>query len=191
MDLSKTSPFKINATTLNGVYEIDAFYSEDRRGSFCKPFNEKQFFEGGIKTRLKEVFFAKSKAGVLRGIHFQLGKQQCKLVQCLNGQVYDVVVDLNPLSSTYMKWQGFDLNENNHKAIFVPQYCGHSYYVQKDSLVCYMCDEIFYPEGDSGIKWNDPDLNIIWPTLSEPIQSDRDQGLMSFKEYDFLIRKDI
>lgn len=187
----KVGPFIFKETNLNGVFEIETFFMEDRRGSFCKPFSEFQFSEGGIKSHLKEIFFAESKAGVLRGIHFQLGRQQCKIVQCVKGQVYDVIVDLNPLSPTYMKWQGFDLNEDNHKAVYVPQYCGHSYYVQKDSLVCYMCDEVFYPAGDSGIKWNDSDIGIEWPFLSEPIQSDRDQGLMSFKEYDVLIRKTI
>ena len=158
---------------------MNTFFSEDRRGSFSKSFSEYLFSEGGIECHLKEVFFAESKAGVLRGIHFQLDKQQCKLVQCIKGQIYDVIVDLNPSSPTYMKWQGFNLNEDNHKAVFVPQYCGHSYYVQKDSLVCYMCDEVFYPIGDSGIRWNDPDINIKWPFFSNPIQSDRDQKLTS------------
>ncbi len=189
MGSKNVGPFTFRDTNLNGVIEVETFFSEDRRGSFCKTFSEYDYFEGGIEKHLKEVFFAESKKGVLRGIHFQLQRQQCKLVQCVKGQVFDVIVDLNPLSSTYMKWQGFDLNEDNHKAIFVPQYCGHSYYVLEDSLVCYMCDEVFYPAGDSGIKWNDPDINIEWPFSSEPIQSDRDQKLMSFKEYDACIRK--
>ncbi len=180
--------FVFNKTKLNGVYEIDTFYSEDRRGSFFKTFNSSMYRESGIDCCLREVFFADSKSGVLRGIHFQLNKQQSKLVQCVKGKILDVVVDLNPSSTTYMRWQGFDLNENNHKAVFVPKYCGHSYYVFEPSLVCYMCDEEFYPEGDSGIRWNDKDLNIKWP-VSDPIQSDRDRSLMSFKDYENIINK--
>lgn len=191
MNVRKVGPYTFKKTTLNGVFEIETFYSEDVRGSFFKPFSANVYSEGGINCHLKEVFFAESKKGVLRGIHFQLNKQQCKLIQCLKGQVYDVIVDLNPSSPTYTKWQGFELNETNHKAIFVPQYCGHSYYAQKDSLVCYMCDEVFYPAGDSGIKWDDCDLNIDWPITSKPIQSDRDQNLMSFREYDSMIRKEM
>lgn len=188
MNSKAVGKYCFNQTTLSGVYEIQTFQSGDRRGRFYKPFTVDIYKEGNIDFHAKEVFFAESTVGVLRGIHFQLDKQQSKIVQCIKGHVLDVIVDLNPTSPTYMKWQSFDLTGNNGKAVYVPKFCGHSYYVIEDSIVCYICDETFYPAGDSGIIWNDADLGIAWPFDKNPILSDRDSGLMTFREYDKLIK---
>ena len=115
-------------------------------------------------------------------MHFQLVKQQAKLVRCISGHVYDVIIDLRPDSPTFGKWQGFDLTGENQKALYIPQYFGHGYLVLEDSVVSYKCGEVFYGEGDAGIMYNDPDMAIEWPFdkiggIEKLIISDKDKKL--------------
>lgn len=180
--------FEFKETSLKGAYEITPFYATDERGSFVKDYNIDMFKNNGIDHELKEVFYTISKRGVIRATHFQLVKQQAKLVRCINGHVYDVIVDLRPISPTFGKWQGFDLTGDNQKALYVPQYFGHGYLVIEDSIVSYKCGEVFYGGGDSGIKYNDRDINIEWPFeliggIENLIISEKDKNLMSFKDY--------
>ena len=109
-------------------------------------------------------------------------------MRCISGHVYDVIVDLRPNSPTYGKWLGFDLTGENMCELFIPQYFGHGYLVLEDSIVSYKCGEVFYGEGDSGITYNDPDINVEWPFdkiggLDKLIISEKDLNLMSLKEY--------
>lgn len=180
--------FEFKETSLKGAYEITPFYATDERGGFVKDYNIDMFKQNGIDHELKEVFYTISKKGVIRAIHFQLVKQQSKLVRCISGHVYDVIVDLRPVSSTFGKWQGFDLTGENQKTLYVPRFFGHGYLVLEDSVVSYKCGEVFYGEGDSGIMYNDPDINIKWPFdkiggIDKMIISEKDIRLMSFKEY--------
>lgn len=110
------------------------------------------------------------------------------MVRCISGHVYDVIVDLRPDSPTFGKWQGFDLTGDNQKTLYVPQFFGHGYLVLEDSIVSYKCGEVFYGEGDSGIMYNDPDINIEWPFekiggIENLTISEKDTHLMSFKKY--------
>lgn len=183
-----TQKFEFKETILKGAYEITPFYATDERGGFIKDYNIDIFNQNGINHDLKEVFYTISKKSVIRAIHFQLVKQQPKLVRCISGHVYDVIVDLRPNSSTFGKWQGFDLTGENQKTLFIPQYFGHGYLVIEDSIVSYKCGEVFYGEGDSGIKYNDPDINIEWPFekiggIKNLIISEKDNRLMSLKQY--------
>lgn len=135
------------------------------------------------------LFYTISKRGVIRATHFQLIKQQPKLVRCVSGHVYDVIVDLRPESQTYGQWRGFDLTAENTNSLLVPARFGHGYLVIEDSVVSYKCAEVFYGEGDSGIMYNDPDIDIDWPFdriggKKNMIISEKDLNLMSFKEYD-------
>lgn len=180
--------FKFGKTSLEGAYIIDPFVSEDNRGGFIKDYNCDLFAENGIDHELKETFYTISHKGVIRAIHFQLVKQQAKLVRCLKGSVFDIIVDLRKASDTFGKWQGFYLNDKNNKEIYVPQFFGHGYLVLEESIVSYKCAENFYPEGDSGISYNDPDLKIKWPYdliggEDKLIISSKDRNLMSFDDY--------
>lgn len=180
--------FNFQKLDLEGAYLIKPFYAADNRGGFIKDFNVDVFKQNGIHHDLKEVFYTISKKGVIRAIHFQLVKQQAKLVRCISGHVYDVIVDLRPNSPTFGQWRGFDLTQDNMNMLLVPQYFGHGYLVLEDSIVSYKCDEVFYGEGDSGIKYNDSDINVKWPFdliggEKNLIISDKDLNLMSFKEY--------
>ena len=184
--------FNFKKLDLQGAYLIRPFYSTDERGGFIKDFNIEVFYKHGITHELKEVFYTISKKGVIRAIHFQLGRQQAKLVRCVSGHIYDVIVDLRPKSETFGQWRGFDLSSENRNEILVPEYFGHGYLVLEDSVVSYKCAEVFYSEGDSGIMYNDPDINIFWPFekiggVEEIIISDKDQNLMSFQDYNNLI----
>lgn len=173
---------------LNGAYLIKPFFASDERGGLIKDYNIDVFKEHGINHDLKEVFYTLSKRGVMRAIHFQLIRQQPKLVRCVSGHVYDVVVDLRPNSPTYGQWRGFHLSGDNMNSLLVPAYFGHGYLVIEDSIVSYKAAEVFVGEGDSGIMYNDPDINIEWPYdliggEQNLIISEKDKNLMSFESY--------
>lgn len=176
---------------LEGAYLIKPFCALDERGGLIKDYNIDTFKSNGINHELKEVFYTMSKKGVIRASHFQLHKQQAKLVRCISGHVYDVIVDLRPDSKTYKQWRGFHLSGDNMEMLYVPEYFGHGYLVLEDSIVSYKAAEVFYAEGDSGIMYNDPDIGIEWPFeliggSEKLIISEKDLNLMSFKQYDAL-----
>lgn len=180
--------FEFQELDLSGAYKIQPFYATDERGGFIKDYNIDVFKTNGIGHELKEVFYTISNRGVIRAMHFQLVKQQAKLVRCISGHVYDVIADLRPGSPTFGKWQGFHLTGENHVELYIPEFFGHGYLVIEDSIVSYKCGEVFYGEGDSGIMYNDPDLAIVWPMDSiggkeNLIISEKDKHLMTFEEY--------
>jgi len=180
--------FEFQELDLKGAYLIKPFFASDDRGGFVKDYNIDTFTSNGITNPLKEIFYTISHKGVIRAMHFQLDKQQSKLVRCIKGKVYDVIVDLRKDSPTFGQWRGFELSEDNRFELYIPEYFGHGYLVLEESVVSYKCGEVFYPEGDSGIMYNDPDLNIDWPFdkiggIENLIISDKDKELMSFEEY--------
>ena len=180
--------FDFHETELKGAYVIQPFYATDERGGFIKDYNIDEFRKNGIEHELKEVFYTISHKGVIRAIHFQLGHQQAKLVRCVKGRVYDVIVDLRKDSETFGKWVGYELSEENRRELYVPEYFGHGYLVLEESIVSYKCGEVFYGEGDSGIMYNDPDIAVKWPFeriggIENLIISEKDKGLMSFSKY--------
>lgn len=180
--------FEFKELELRGAFEITPFYSADERGGFIKDYNIDMFKDNGIEHDLKEVFYTISKKGVIRAMHFQLVKQQAKLVRCIIGHVYDVIIDLRPDSPTFCKWKGFDLTGENQKTLYVPQFFGHGYLVLEDSVVSYKCSEVFYAKGDTGIIYNDSDMAIKWPFekiggIDNMVISEKDMNLMSLKEY--------
>lgn len=180
--------FEFQELDLKGAYLIKPFYATDHRGGLIKDYNIDVFHAQGIDYDLKEVFYTISKRGVIRATHFQLVKQQPKLVRCISGHVYDVIVDLRPESQTYGQWRGFHLTGENTLSLLVPAGFGHGYLVVEDSVVSYKCAEVFFGEGDSGIMYDDPDIGIQWPMeliggKENLIISEKDLGLMSFKEY--------
>lgn len=174
---------------LKGAFLIKPFYADDERGGFIKDYNIDTFCQNGIEHNLKEVFYTVSKRGVIRAEHFQRVKEQAKLVRCISGHVYDVIIDLRKDSPTYKKWLGFDLTGKNMNCLYVPEHFGHGYLVIKDSIVSYKCAEVFYGEYDTGIKWDDPDMSIDWPVhlvggAEKLIISEKDKNLQSFKEFE-------
>lgn len=140
------------------------------------------------QSQISEVFYTTSKKGVLRGLHFQREKQQAKLVRCITGHIYDVVVDLRANSSTFKKWLGFDLGGAKFNEILVPGGCAHGYVVFEDSVVSYKCNEKFYGEYDDGIIWDAPLIAVDWKIdqiggVDNLIISDKDKNLQCFDEF--------
>ena len=188
--------FEFLELPLRGAYLVKPFYVSDDRGGFIKDYNIETFKKNGIEHKLKETFYTISEKGVIRGIHFQEEKQQAKLVRCIQGRVFDVIVDLRPGSETYGKYIGVNLSGENRYELYVPEYFGHGYLVLENSIVSYKCSEVFWAEGDSGIRYDDSDIGIIWPFWelgpygSYAVKiSEKDKSLMSFREYSEKYRK--
>lgn len=184
--------WKFQELDLEGAFLISPFFASDERGGLIKDYNIDTFKQYGINHELKEVFYTLSKRGVIRALHFQLNKQQPKLVRCISGHVYDVIVDLRPHSPTYGQWRGFHLTGENMDSLLVPAYFGHGYLVIEDSIVSYKAAEVFYAEGDSGIMYNDSEIGVVWPLeliggQENLIISEKDMKLMSFSEYNKMI----
>lgn len=180
--------FEFRETEIPGALEINSFNNDDIRGSFTKDYSREIFSENGIKHELAEVFYTTNHKGVLRGMHFQRERQQPKLVRCISGHVYDVIVDLRPESPTFKRWLGFDLIGEKCNELLVPGGCAHGYLVLETSVVSYKCAEKFYPEFDSGIAWDDPDIAIDWRLekiggAEKLIIAEKDKKMQSFKEF--------
>ena len=180
--------FQFEELELKGAYLIKPFFASDERGGLVKDYNIDMFRANGLDHELKEVFYTISKRGVIRAQHFQRVKEQAKLVRCISGHVYDVIIDLRKDSPTFGKWMGFDLTGENRLSLYVPEHFGHGYLVIEDSVVSYQCNEVFYGEYDSGIQWDDPDMGIHWPLdriggVQNLIISEKDKNLQSFAEF--------
>ena len=147
------------------------------------------FKETEIKGLIEVTpFNADDVRGCFTKDYFQRVMQQPKLVRCIYGHVYDVVVDLRKDSPTFKKWLAFDLTGENKKEILVPAGCAHGYLVLEHSIVSYKCAEKFYGEYDDGILWNDEDIGVKWPLEliggeEKVILADKDKNLQSFKEF--------
>lgn len=181
--------FEFKETKISGLIEVTPFNAEDIRGCFTKDYSKEIFEANGIKHDLKEVFYTTSHRGVIRALHFQRIKQQPKLVRCITGHVYDVVVDLRKNSPTYKEWIGFDLIGEKHNEILVPAGCAHGYLVLEPSIVSYKCAEKFYGEYDDGIMWNDEEIGVRWPLeqiggVENLIIADKDKNLQTFREFE-------
>ena len=182
------TPFSFKETEIKGLIEVTPFNADDVRGCFTKDYSKEMFAANGIDYNLAEVFYTTSHKGVIRALHFQRVMQQPKLVRCIYGHVYDVVVDLRKDSPTFKKWLAFDLTGENKKEILVPAGCAHGYLVLEYSIVSYKCAEKFYGEYDDGILWNDEDIGVKWPLEligeeEKVILADKDKNLQSFKEF--------
>ena len=175
-------------TEISGLYEITPFNADDVRGCFTKDYSKEIFEANGIHHDLAEVFYTTSHKGVIRALHFQRVMQQPKLVRCIWGHVWDVVVDLRKDSPTFKKWLSFDLVGEKHDEILVPAGCAHGYLVLEDSIVSYKCAEKFYSEYDDGILWDDPDIGVAWPLelvggREKVILAEKDKDLQSFARF--------
>lgn len=185
--------FNFEETEIDGLFKIISFNADDVRGKFTKDYSKEIFQSAGISHDIAEVFYTTSYKGVIRALHFQRIKQQPKLVRCIAGHVWDVVVDLRKDSPTFKKWLAFDLTADNNLEVLVPAGCAHGYLVIEPSVVSYKCAEKFYGEYDDGIMWNDPDIGVKWPLEKiggeqNLILAEKDKNLQSFadlmKNYD-------
>ncbi len=181
---------KLQKTPLEDCYIIEPTVFEDERGYFYEKYNQKKFEElSGIEGHFVQDNISKSSYGVLRGIHLQKGEYaQAKLVSCLEGAVWDVAVDLRKDSKTFGKWFGIELNAGNRLQLYVPRGFGHGFSVISETAIfAYKCDNYYHKNAESGIMYNDADLNIDWKLAEQDIIiSEKDQILPFFKDEKFL-----
>ena len=170
-------------TEIEGVYIIEPKVFGDNRGYFFESYNEKEFKENGLDYTFVQDNESKSKKGVLRGLHFQKTYPQAKLVRVLEGEVFDVAVDLRKDSKTYGKWVGVILSSENKRQFMIPRGFAHGFVVLSESATfTYKCDEFYHPEDEGGLMWNDEDINIEWPYEGEVLLSEKDKKHPSLKE---------
>lgn len=178
--------FNFQETKLKGACIISSPFMEDNRGSFMKDFEKDIFRSEGIHFECQETFISRSEKNVIRGMHFQTQNPQSKLVNVMSGKIYDVIVDLRKESSTFGKWEGIYLSNEYRTSIYIPRGFAHGFVtLSEESLVGYKCDGRYDASSDTGIKYNDADLGIEWPIndISQAIVSEKDQGLMSYREF--------
>ncbi len=161
-------------TKLPGVVIFVPEVFSDDRGCFLETWNHKRYQDAGITEAFLQDNVSFSAKGVLRGLHFQFPQSQGKLVQVLLGQVLDVAVDIRVHSPTFGQWVSTILSETNHKQVYLPPGFAHGFCVISErAIFSYKCTDYYNSSTESGIIWNDPDLNIDWP-MAEPILSRRD-----------------
>lgn len=179
--------FKRIDTSIEGLCIIEPTVFGDDRGYFMEAYSKSEFSEIGIDYEFVQDNESKSKKGVLRGLHFQTENIQGKLVRVIKGEVFDVAVDLRKDSKTFGKWEGVKLTAENKRMFFVPPGFAHGFLVLSDEAIfTYKCTDIYNGKADSGLLYNDKDVNIIWPEIdTELLLSEKDlkqQTLTQFKE---------
>ena len=146
-------------------------------------YNESEFNKAGLNYKFVQDNQSKSKAGVLRGLHFQKTHPQAKLVRVLEGEVFDVAVDLRKNSKTYGKWVGVVLSAENNKQFMIPRGFAHGFLVLSETATfAYKCDDFYHPEDEGGIMRNDETVNIVWPEVKEILLSEKDTKHPSLKD---------
>ena len=170
-------------TSIKDLYIIEPQVFGDNRGYFFESYKKEEFDKAGLVYDFVQDNQSRSKKGVLRGLHFQRTHPQAKLVRVIDGEVFDVAVDLRKGSPTYGNWFGAILSGENKKMLMIPRGFAHGFLVLSNSAIfAYKCDDVYHPEDEGGIIWNDPDINIKWPDVQNISLSDKDKKHPKLKE---------
>lgn len=162
-------------TGLPGCKLIEPVVFGDERGFFLETWNASRFAEWGLPTQFVQSNVSSSARGVLRGLHYQWPRPQGKLVTVLEGEVYDVAVDIRRGSPTFGRWEAFILSGSNRRQLWIPPGFAHGFAVLSDTaLFNYLCTDVYVKEADAGIRWNDGDIAVDWP-ISQPVLSAKDE----------------
>lgn len=173
---------KITTTALRGVLIIQPKTFGDTRGFFLETFQSGRYARAGITQPFVQDNHSRSQQGVLRGLHFQRARSQGKLISVSRGSVFDVTVDINPQSPTFGEHVALELNDDNHLQIWIPAGYAHGFCVLSVLAdLHYKCTDFYDPTDETGIIWNDPDVNIAWP-LHTPLLSAKDQRLPRLRD---------
>lgn len=176
----------VETCEIEGLKVITPAVFGDARGYFMESYNYNDYKEAGIDQVFVQDNQSSSVKNVLRGLHFQIHYPQDKLVRVIAGEVFDVAVDLRPGSATYGKWFGVLLSAENKKQFFIPKNFAHGFVVLSDyAEFAYKCTDLYHPNDEGGIKFDDPEIGIQWPILqgTELIMSDKDKKWGGIKEY--------
>ena len=171
-------------TSIPGLLIIQPNVLDDDRGYFMESYKYSEFVSNGLPTDFLQQNQSKSSIGVLRGLHYQLQYGQGKLAWVSHGKVMDVAVDIRKDSPTFGQYESVILDDESHKRIYIPKGFAHGYYVLSEKAIFqYMCTELYHPEDEYGILWNDPDICIKWPD-GDKLVSDRDNKWLNLNEID-------
>jgi dTDP-4-dehydrorhamnose 3,5-epimerase len=163
----------VTTTALPGVLVIEPRVFGEARGWFMETWSDGRYAGHGIPSAFVQDNVSYSVPGVLRGLHYQLPSGQGKLVSVLQGEVYDVAVDIRSDSPTFGKWVGVTLSSDNHRQLWVPEGFAHGFFVRTPSIVTYKVNAPYDPRAERGVLWSDEDLGIEWPG-QHPLLSDKD-----------------
>ena len=177
-----------DAGGIAGLCVIEPAVFGDARGYFMETYNERDYQDAGIDCRFVQDNQSASKRGVLRGLHYQINHPQDKLVRVVNGEVFDVAVDLRDGSPTFGHWYGIVLSAENKKQFFIPKNFAHGFLVLSEyAEFFYKVTDFYHPNDEGGILWNDPDIAVDWPmdglTESDILLSDKDKVQQTYKAY--------
>jgi dTDP-4-dehydrorhamnose 3,5-epimerase len=169
-------------TSLPGVFLIRPKVFSDPRGFFFESYQQKKFSDLGISNIFVQDNHSKSLKGTLRGLHYQLKYPQAKLCRVIQGEVFDVAVDIRKGSPSFGKWVGVILSSENKEQIFIPKGFAHGFLVLSETAeFLYKCDEFYFPDDEMGVAWDDPDIGINWG-VSEPVLSNKDKSLVQLSK---------
>jgi len=165
----------IITTSIEDVLIIEPAVFKDNRGFFMETYHHERYQEYGISRVFVQDNLSFSIQGTLRGLHYQVKQPQAKLVQVITGEIFDVAVDIRPGSSTFGKWTGAYLSDQNKRQLFIPEGFAHGFCVMsKTAHFLYKCSDFYAPEDECGINWADSDIGIEWP-VKNPIVSEKDR----------------
>ena len=173
---------KFSETQLKGAYFIEIEKLSDDRGFFARSWCQKEFEDHGLESGFVQANVSYNlKKGTIRGMHYQIAPyQECKLIRCTRGAIYDVIIDLRPDSPTYKQWAGVELTADNYIMFFVPEDFAHGFQTLTDKTeITYQVSQFYTPGAEKGIRFNDPEFNIQWP-LEATIISDKDNTWPDF-----------
>jgi len=172
----------ITRVDIEGLLLIEPKVFGDQRGFFVETWNAHRYCEAGITAAFVQDNLSFSRRGALRGLHFQNPAVQAKLISVLQGEVFDVAVDIRRSSPTFGRWHGVNLSGDNQRRFFIPPGFAHGFAVLSESaLLFYKCTEFYAPQHEAIIAWNDPGIGIQWP-VANPVLSDKDQRGLRLKD---------
>ena len=174
-------------TPIGGAVVVELERHADERGYFARAWDPTEFAAAGLTPELAQASVSRStRGGTLRGMHFQNAPhEEAKLVRCIRGAIFDVVLDLRPTSDTYLGWHGVRLDEDNGRALYVPEGCAHGFQtLADDSDVLYMISRPYVPEASAGVRWDDPAFGIEWPAAPERTIGERDRAWTDYVRVD-------
>ena len=173
---------KVSETSLKGVLIVEPDVFGDKRGFFMETYNQKRYWESGIDLIFVQDNLSCSVRWTLRGLHYQHPHAQAKLVQVIEGEIFDVAVDIRRNSPAFGKWTGVRLSDEDRCQVYVPEGFAHGFCVLSETaIIMYKCSDFYAPHSEQGILWRDPDLGIEWP-VEDPLVSDKDSKYSFLKD---------
>jgi dTDP-4-dehydrorhamnose 3,5-epimerase len=173
---------KVVTSDISGLLVIEPAVFGDARGFFLESYNEKRYRDAGVDAHFVQDNISFSRRGTLRGMHFQNPNPQGKLLQVLQGEVFDVAVDIRKNSKTFGKWHGLLLSGENKRQFYIPEGFAHGFLVLSETAMFqYKCTGLYSPKDEMALRWDDPDVGILWPA-KDPLLSERDSKALRLRD---------